>query len=251
MNLFLLTALALQPAPAAIEQTIAPRTCVAEPNEVHRDRVQFQASTFRFAGRVTVDQLRGEQFVPAAVVNLAGASPPEELAIYLAIRPGTPQRYDVTLRRSVAGELRERSVLGYLPTAQGVDFSIDVAGNEAALRFGDLNATVPLRSLRPTSIDLACGSGSFRFENLEFSGVQTPQPAAAAEASVDASAEAASPTGQRLICRSRPRLGTRLVQDRRCMTAEQWTAYETDLEQSRRDTARRGIGCRPDSSTQC
>ena len=54
-------------------------------------------------------------------------------------------------------------------------------------------------------------------------------------------AEAPKPSRQRLICRSRPRLGTRLVAQRVCKTAEEWAIYEGDLEQSRRDINDRGM----------
>lgn len=51
---------------------------------------------------------------------------------------------------------------------------------------------------------------------------------------------AAEPSRQRLICRSRPVLGSRIAQQRVCRTAEDWRVYETDLEQSRRDINDRG-----------
>ena len=45
---------------------------------------------------------------------------------------------------------------------------------------------------------------------------------------------------QRLICRSRPVLGSRIATQRVCRTAEEWRVYEADLEQSRRDINDRG-----------
>lgn len=64
-------------------------------------------------------------------------------------------------------------------------------------------------------------------------------PTAAAPAAPEAATPA--PSNQRLICRSRPRLGTRLVYQRVCKTAEEWAIYEHDLEQSRRDINDRGM----------
>ena len=58
--------------------------------------------------------------------------------------------------------------------------------------------------------------------------------------------QAANPprSEQRLICRSFPRVGSRIAQQRICKTAQEWTIYENDLEQSRRDIADRGArGC--------
>jgi hypothetical protein len=55
---------------------------------------------------------------------------------------------------------------------------------------------------------------------------------------------AAEPSRQRLICRSRPVVGSRVVRQRTCKTAEEWRIYENDMEQSRRDIADRGArGC--------
>jgi hypothetical protein len=51
---------------------------------------------------------------------------------------------------------------------------------------------------------------------------------------------------ERLICRSRPVLGSRIARQRECKTAEQWRIYQADLEQSRRDINDRGMrGCGP------
>ena len=70
--------------------------------------------------------------------------------------------------------------------------------------------------------------------------VDAESPAVEAEAPAVA-ADAPKPSRQRLICRSRPRLGTRLVAQRVCKTAEEWVIYEGDLEQSRRDINDRGM----------
>lgn len=78
----------------------------------------------------------------------------------------------------------------------------------------------------------------------------------AASAAADLSAgqtEAAPrpPSNQRLICRSRPTLGSRITQTRVCKTVEEWRIYEADMEQHRRDTADRGArGCSP-GTPQC
>ena len=87
------------------------------------------------------------------------------------------------------------------------------------------------------------------------------QPAAAAEATqpaapepeqVTAPAAAPSPSRQRLICSSRPVLGSRVVTQRTCKTAEEWAIYDNDLEQSRRDIADRGArGCDMRRSPEC
>jgi hypothetical protein len=51
-------------------------------------------------------------------------------------------------------------------------------------------------------------------------------------------------SSERLICRTRPVLGSRIARQRVCRTAADWRLYETDLEQSRRDINDRGMrGC--------
>ena len=79
--------------------------------------------------------------------------------------------------------------------------------------------------------------------------IAEPDPTSQAEEIAPARApQAASPPAatspQRLICRSRPLLGSRVVAQRICKTAEDWALYENDLEASRRDIADRGArGC--------
>ncbi len=60
----------------------------------------------------------------------------------------------------------------------------------------------------------------------------------------DEAAAPPPPSSQRLICRSRPTLGSRITRTRVCKTAEDWRIYDADMEQSRRDIADRGArGC--------
>ena len=78
----------------------------------------------------------------------------------------------------------------------------------------------------------------------------TPQPAAV-EAAPSPPAEAA-PSRQRVICRSRPTLGSRIARQRVCKTEEEWRIYENDLEQSRRDIADMGArGCDLELMEEC
>src|SRR5687768_13244481 len=59
----------------------------------------------------------------------------------------------------------------------------------------------------------------------------------------------AEPSRERLICRSRPTLGSRITRTRVCKTADEWRIYEADMEQSRRDINDRGMrGC---TATSC
>ena len=85
--------------------------------------------------------------------------------------------------------------------------------------------------------------------------IEEPAPAPEAQApaaAAPASAAAAEPSPHRLICRSRPALGSRLVSRRLCKTSEEWVTYENDLEMSRRDIADRGAsGCDPGNSPSC
>ena len=75
----------------------------------------------------------------------------------------------------------------------------------------------------------------------EAAAAATDEAAAAASETAVASAE---PSGQRLICRSRPVLGSRITRQRICKTADDWRIYENDLEASRRDINDRGMrGC--------
>ncbi len=71
---------------------------------------------------------------------------------------------------------------------------------------------------------------------FSLNGVQMPTVAA----------QTASPPDDRdrVTCRSRHRLGSRIAVQRVCMTADEWRIYENDKEQSRRDIADRGArGC--------
>ena len=89
---------------------------------------------------------------------------------------------------------------------------------------------------------------------LAIGGAQatTEAPAADTAATETAATTEATPTEatppepsrQRLICRSRPVLGSRISRQRVCKTEEEWRIYENDLEQSRRDINDRGMrGC--------
>ena len=81
---------------------------------------------------------------------------------------------------------------------------------------------------------------------------EAEQGAAAERPPAPAAAAPAAPTRQRLICRSRPLLGSRVVAQRVCKTAEDWAIYENDLEQSRRDIADRGArGCDQSVQLEC
>ena len=67
---------------------------------------------------------------------------------------------------------------------------------------------------------------------------------AAADFSAGQAEAAPPPSSQRLICRTRPTLGSRITRTRVCKTAEDWRIYDADMEQHRRDTADRGArGC--------
>ena len=70
--------------------------------------------------------------------------------------------------------------------------------------------------------------------------------AQAAADSTPTEATSEEPSRQELICRSRPRLGSRIATQRVCKTREEWRIYEADMEQSRRDINDRGArGCGP------
>ena len=84
--------------------------------------------------------------------------------------------------------------------------------------------------------------------------VTTPAPAAAEEEAAPAvsTPEEAAPSRERLTCRSRPTLGSRITRQRVCKTEEEWRIYENDMEQSRRDIADRGArGCDLELSEEC
>jgi len=79
---------------------------------------------------------------------------------------------------------------------------------------------------------------------MALGAVQTTAPAANSTPAPTATATTAAPSRQRLICRSRPILGSRITSRRDCRTAEMWRQYENDMEQSRRDIMERGArGC--------
>ena len=81
---------------------------------------------------------------------------------------------------------------------------------------------------------------------ISLGGAQSAtNPSNGAEPSAVATAEnATAPSRQRLRCRTRPILGSRIATQRVCKTEEEWAIYDNDLEQSRRDIADRGArGC--------
>ena len=50
------------------------------------------------------------------------------------------------------------------------------------------------------------------------------------------------PDSERLICRSRPMLGSRIARQRICKTAQEWRIHDEDLRQARRDTGDQSRG---------
>ena len=100
---------------------------------------------------------------------------------------------------------------------------------------------------------------------LALSGAQPADPSAVEDpfavtteapapetASTAPTPEEAAPSRERLTCRSRPILGSRISRQRVCKTEEEWRLYENDLEQSRRDIADRGArGCDLELSEEC
>jgi hypothetical protein len=164
-------AAALQPAPTAGEpQRLDPMNCSATGNYITKETLRFAGASFRFSGRITAGQRRADDFAPRAMISLLQEErPEEELSAVLSVQPATPRRYDVTLRRLINDELRERSVVGRVPTAEPVAFEIQVTGNgEAVFRLGRHVSRVPLGDLRPSAIVIGCSSGDFQFENLQF-----------------------------------------------------------------------------------
>ena len=168
-----LAALALQPASAQPPQHLDRIDCSAQPNFLTKERLPFRGSTFRFSGRMTAGELRPDDFTPLASISLLQSDRPEELSAVLSVQPITRSRYDVTLRRLINNELRERSIVGRVPTREGVDFQVEVtAGREAIFRLGNVVQRVPLNDLNPDSIVLGCSSGDFQFDNLVFDGAR-------------------------------------------------------------------------------
>jgi hypothetical protein len=77
-------------------------------------------------------------------------------------------------------------------------------------------------------------------------------PATTAAATETTTTEQTVPSNQRITCRSRPRLGSRIARTRICKTQEEWRIYEDDLEASRRDINDRGArGCDMELSDEC
>ena|SRR5688572_12269947 len=61
------------------------------------------------------------------------------------------------------------------------------------------------------------------------------EPVAAEPVAPPPPGEAAEPSRERIICRSRPELNTRTRMLRVCMTAAEWAHHATNMEQQRRD----------------
>ena len=170
MLTLMLIAAALQAPAAPASQTLAPLACTAQPNFVTRERLPFEGSaSFHFSGTVTAEAMEGEDFVPFASVALLQQGRPEELSAVMSVHPWTGRRYDVTLRRLINDELRERTIIGRVPNAGSVPFEIEVTpARMIVFRLGEVVSHVPLGSFRPDAIVLGCASGSFRFDNLVF-----------------------------------------------------------------------------------
>jgi hypothetical protein len=164
----MLIAAALQGAAAPPAQQLEPLACTAQPNFVTKERLPFEGATFRFSGTVTADSLQAEDFAPFASVALLQQGRPEELSAVLSVQPATRRRYDVTLRRLINNELRERSIIGRVPTGS-VPFEIEITPDRMIVfRLGEVVQRIPLGNFQPDAIVLGCASGSFQFDNLVF-----------------------------------------------------------------------------------
>jgi hypothetical protein len=64
----------------------------------------------------------------------------------------------------------------------------------------------------------------------------------AAEPATPALQVSAEPDNERLICRTRPMLGSRIARQRVCKTAQEWRVYDEDLRQARRDNGDQSRG---------
>ena len=170
MLLSVLLATALQGATAPA-QTLEPLACTAQPNYVTKVRLPFEGASFRFSGTVTAEAMDAEDFTPFASVALLQQGRPEELSAVMSVQPSTERRYDVTLRRLINNELRERSIIGRVPSGGSVPFELEVTPERMIVfRVGEVVSRVPLGAFQPDAIVLGCASGSFRFDNLVFSG---------------------------------------------------------------------------------
>lgn len=65
--------------------------------------------------------------------------------------------------------------------------------------------------------------------------IEEEDAALVGRAPIAASAEASTPSPERIICRSRSELGARTRRVRVCMTAAQWQLHAANMEQQRRD----------------
>lgn len=165
-------AVALQPASEI--QSFDPLNCSAAGNNITSERFRFAGAAFRFSGRIVAGRRRADDFAPRAMISLLQEERPEhELSAVLSVQPASPARYDVTMRRLINDELRERNIVGRVPTSEPVAFELQLSGNgEATFRFGRHLSRVRLGELAPSAIVLGCGSGDFQFENLRFEPLQ-------------------------------------------------------------------------------
>ena|SRR5688572_2508524 len=167
----MLVAAAFQAAAAPPAQNLEALACTAQPNFVTKERLPFEGASFRFSGTVTAEAMELEDFAPFASVALLQQGRPEELSAVMSIQPATQRRYDVTLRRLINNELRERSIIGRTPSGGSVPFELEVTPERMIVfRIGEVVSRVPLGAFQPDAIVLGCASGSFRFDNLVFHG---------------------------------------------------------------------------------
>ena len=167
----MLMAAALQASSGPPTQTLEALACTAQPNFVTRERLPFEGASFRFSGTVTAESMNPEDFTPFASVALLQQGRPEELSAVMSIQPATQRRYDITLRRLINNELRERNIIGRAPTGGSLPFEVEVTPQRMIIfRLGDVVHRVPLGDFQPDAIVLGCASGDFRFDNLVFRG---------------------------------------------------------------------------------
>jgi hypothetical protein len=167
----LMIAAAVQAAAVPAVQQLESLACTAQPNYVTREQMPFQGQSFRFSGTVTAQQLDAEDYAPFASFALLQQGRPEELSAVMSLQPATQRRFDITLRRMINNELRERSIIGRVPSGGSVPFEIEITPDRSVVfRVGEVVQRVPLGDFRPDAIVLGCASGSFHFDNLVFHG---------------------------------------------------------------------------------
>jgi hypothetical protein len=127
------------------------------------------SSKYSISGVLTARKLRtDERWAPSATVTVK-TSDSDRLSLQLIAADGTATQLQLLIRNVIDGK-ESTQPIGVVPVNQAVPFTIFVDGVAANFEAGGrtFNLNVPAGGTRTVSV--ACSTGEFLFERLEFPG---------------------------------------------------------------------------------